>query len=999
MAPKIEVVSEDAVAEPQRASKKNPFASKRTTTVKREAKDVYPQRKGLNKPQFTSTAPLDLLFAEIEQIVDGPLESLSLEVLHSRLFTEDQDPFVKTYSVAEKLLGYIKDIQRLANDAKPDDKNLIGISLHDIKTFSKVVNLVLIHGVYPALSAFKIGIPFEKRRLLDYQKRPIKIVPLPEVNGAKSYVEKFSPHEKLLTLMYDNFKEIFSVESDVKELLIKGTGYSDFMTIALALITVPYFDRSKRSRLVAEYESTVIQLPVTYELFQNYSLLLSSPSPAFFKQFVMAKLLTLHYDAPRKDGLLTLCEFVLNLRENEEVNIEKFDHVANVVLLKPKTISTVDYFTNIGFQAFDLLVNINKPVVTSCITYVIEKLWEKNKLVTQDFFVKRIWQTFSPEASSADVIVGEAALNNGINVILSLTKKGLASDLSTAIFAPILVSLWSYFTFAKEKKKPSEIMQNIMVSYFTIMNDSDSIGNDESIFGLDTISKNLLAEGGDHWEYSIGPNDMLQITSKKSTVVASDSKETKVMKFLGKLDTVCEYLSEILTELDDSLIQRLFVSVLKRWLKLNEKKTLEDSSASENPFFMLMDLRLLEKLGNKFSDNLAKTPLEMLQMVESFLLLYKRDITSTSVNNHSQLHIKTEDSDDEDSDDEENFDNHGELSETVLPVILELLSAILSESVVIDEPSCDSLRRITGLLKDILNHRTSVPENVSSSLESLHSRIEMLLNNDTPVSTTKDQHEKILKRAIASLNDPLVPIRAHGLFLLRQLIESKSEVVTIDFVVNLHLVQLKDPEPFVYLNVIKGLESLIEWDQKQVLPVLVAIYTNNEDSTDLDERLKIGEVLLRYIQNANELFSGPLARLVVEATLGLIRRPADETKNIDDRLRMSAMSLLGVCCNTNPIGIIDNLENALDCAVGILQLETDQDRAIMRRSAIVLIHDLIIGTSNKDDIPFPVEYQLQVLRLLRYVETTDTDLLVREQAQTVLLTVEELAKLSFAPAE
>lgn len=990
MPPKIEILPEEGVLVPQKAPKKNPFASKKTTTIKREATDVYPQRKGLNKPQFTGSAPLDLLFAEIEQIVDGSLESLTLDVLQSRLFKTETEPFEKSYAVTEKLLNYIKDIQLLANDSKPDDKNLIGISLHDIKTFSKLVNLVIIHGVYPALSAFKIGIPFEKRRLQDFQKKPIKIVPLAEVPGAKTYIEKFSHHEKLLTLMYEKLKEILSVESDVKELLIRGTGYSDFMTIALALITVPYFDRSKRALLVAEYDSIVIRLPATYELFQNYSLLLSSQSPAFFKQFVMIKLLTLHYDAPRRDGLLTLCEFVLNLRENEEVNIEKFDHVANVVLLKPKTISTTDYFSNIGTQAFDLLVNINKPIVTSCVTYAIEKLWEKNRLVTQDFFIRRIWHNFTPETSSEGVLVGEAALNNTINVILSLTKKGLAPELSTAIFEPILTSIWSYYTFAKENKKPSEIMQNIIVSYFTVMNDSQSIDS-ETIFGLDTISKNLLADGGDHWEYSVGANDMLQITAKKNAI-ESDSNETKVMKFLGKLDFFCGYFADILKELDDSLIQRLFICILKRWLKLNDKKALGDANSSENPFFMLMDLRLLEKIGNTFSDNLAKTPLEMLQIVENFLLLYRKDWTS-SEKTPSQLQVKTEDSDD-DSDDEDNYENNSELSETTLPVILELLSAILSESVSIDEASFEALRRITGLLKDIIA-KNSAPESARGSLESLHSRIEMLLDDDTPVSTTKEQHEKILKRAITSLNDPLVPIRAHGLFLLRQLAESKSEAVSVDFVVNLHLVQLKDPEPFVYLNVIKGLECLIEWDQKQVLPVLISIYVNNDECAELDERLKIGEVFLRYIQNAGELFSGPLARLVVEAALSLIRRPSDGCEKTDDRLRMSAMSLLGTCCNTNPIGIIDNLENALDCAVGILQLETEKDSAIMRRAAIVLVHDLILGTSNKDDIPFPIDYQQQIIRLLKYVETTDNDLLVREQAQAVLLTVEALARMSF----
>ncbi len=38
----------------------------------------------------------------------------------------------------------------------------------------------------------------------------------------------------------------------------------------------------------------------------------------------------------------------------------------------------------------------------------------------------------------------------------------------------------------------------------------------------------------------------------------------------------------------------------------------------------------------------------------------------------------------------------------------------------------------------------------------------------------------------------------HGLHLLRQLIEDKdTDVISLDFVIRLHLNQLKDPEPFI----------------------------------------------------------------------------------------------------------------------------------------------------------------------------------------------------------
>lgn len=218
----------------------------------------------------------------------------------------------------------------------------------------------------------------------------------------------------------------------------------------------------------------------------------------------------------------------------------------------------------------------------------------------------------------------------------------------------------------------------------------------------------------------------------------------------------------------------------------------------------------------------------------------------------------------------------------------------------------------------------------------------------------------------------------------------KSSVITLDFAINLHLVQLKDPEPFIYLNVIKGLETLIEWNEPLVLDSLCKLYL--QDDVELDEKLRIGEVILRYIQRAGQTFTGNSAKLIVETTLAVIRRAGNNRK--DDRLRMSSMSLLGTCCKVNPLGMIDNLNYALDASIGILELETDKDQAIMRRAAIMLIYDLILGTSETDKVEFPQQYKSKVITVLRYVAETDNDLLVREQAQKVFATVEELIELA-----
>lgn len=84
---------------------------------------------------------------------------------------------------------------------------------------------------------------------------------------------------------------------------------------------------------------------------------------------------------------------------------------------------------------------------------------------------------------------------------------------------------------------------------------------------------------------------MTQIVTEKPEFV-SQSKESKINKFLNDLDFACELFVKVLEELDDSLIQQLFVKILNNWLN-NDTQIL--GGEERDPFLMLLDLRLLEK--------------------------------------------------------------------------------------------------------------------------------------------------------------------------------------------------------------------------------------------------------------------------------------------------------------------------------------------------------------------------------------------------------------------
>lgn len=950
--------------------RKNPFEVRELTTVKRSVEEAYPERKGLNKPQFIGNTKLDQLFQRLEDQLSEGLESVTVDSLYKKLFNNEA-PVDARYKVVNKLLDYLSLVQEnsIENYEQHKEKNLISISLHDIKTFGKLVNLIIILGIYPCLTPFKIGIPFEKRRLNDFGKpihKAIKIAPVLPRKDSSTYTDRFAEHQELLVLIYKKLGHVLFTKSDVLALLMKGSGYSDFLTIAIALCTVPYFDSTVRTWALGDFDNVVL-IANTFELYQDYTLLVQSPSPIFFKQFVMDKLQVLPYSAPRGDGLLTLIEFVLGLRDQEEISVEKFDHVTRVVLLKPKSASSVDYFRSIGRQCYDLLVNINRPTICTCVVHVMEQLWMKNQKIVQDFILEQIWSKFLPDTQGEQefILVSEAELNNNINVLLSITKRCQLPTLLKATFMPVLVSLWSYYVFVKGHDKSGDVVQNIIVSYLTLLGeDYDTVYE-----SIDIIARNLVSTGGDGWKYRLGPNGLIEICREEKSSFANEAPEKKVLDFMKLLDSGCTLYIDILKQIDNESILRLFEALLKRWLRQDQQPLNE-----MNSFIGLVDLRLLESIAKEFNDKLAQSPLRILKIVSSVLDVNRAAVTKR------ESPVKTEDSDDEDSDNEDS-----ETPEEITNVVLEILSSILSECEASDlDVDCrNELEHVNEILLRKLQQ--------SPAAGALRSRIATILKGEAPPKDETDAQKKLFERAIASLNDPLVPIRAHGLFLLRQLVEQRSLVVSVDFAVNLHLLQLKDPEPFIYLNVIKGLESLLDWDPTECVPLLVSLYAghNETQSLELDERLRVGEALLRYIQLQHEAFSGESAKTISDGALQMIRVREKDQDNVDDKLRMSAMSLLGTCCNENPIGIYENLENALDCAIGILQLETAKDKAIMRRSAIVLIHDLIVGTSTSDAVPFPKSYMSKVLTTLGYIQTSDTDLLTREQATSVLETIDD----------
>jgi hypothetical protein len=173
---------------------------------------------------------------------------------------------------------------------------------------------------------------------------------------------------------------------------------------------------------------------------------------------------------------------------------------------------------------------------------------------------------------------------------------------------------------------------------------------------------------------------------------------------------------------------------------------------------------------------------------------------------------------------------------------------------------------------------------------------------------------------------------------------------------------------------------LLELNETDTLKVLIDYYFNNikDQENNLDDRLKIGEVLLNFIQRKNELLvSNPLIDELISNTIHLI----NEFES-DNKLRMSAMSILGESLKINARGLEKFIKDSIDCSIGILELEKD---ITMKRSAVVLINDLVCN----DIELIPRGYGDKIRTLLRYVKLNSEDYLLIEQIDKSLENITE----------
>lgn len=245
-------------------------------------------------------------------------------------------------------------------------------------------------------------------------------------------------------------------------------------------------------------------------------------------------------------------------------------------------------------------------------------------------------------------------------------------------------------------------------------------------------------------------------------------------------------------------------------------------------------------------------------------------------------------------------------------------------------------------------------------------------------------------KAIRDINDPLIPVKAHGYVEMRKLIEKKDPkcLQNLSKIIELSLRGLKSDDSYLYLAAINCMIALTVYQPKNTLEPLIEQFMS-EKKLNVEDRLKIGEVLTKTIRNFNELVPIYAPKLINAFLCGL--------KVCDNEIfKSSCLSNLGETCKLLNYSLQDNIFEILNCLSCLL--ETDKSVQV-KRSAIMVLKMIIEGL-NKDNFFKILGNSLTPLyKLLVKIKNTSQDDVIRVNCQLASDYLNDMTKASMFPKQ
>ncbi|KKA24085.1 Protein required for cell viability [Rasamsonia emersonii CBS 393.64] len=773
-------------------------------------------------------------------------------------------------------------------------------------------------GIYPSLSQ-GVGVPLEKRVI---SSLPTGVIAKQASVSATNKLQNESLLHRIITPLVD----ILFDERPGIQPLVRGRILSDILcgSADLAFNSQSLTQEKKDSRSAISYAkndgrtSTSVLLPML-------SAFLRPDAASWFKSVISTRIsqIPLRDDGVVQTIFFLASQFAPSLGQDSQepssqgppITVQAIMQTSKLLSSVPQGMDPAAYFHNIAPKLLALLDG-NDPDLKRTAAYVVgsgilgKKQYGAPGGIGHSIFVEplfkavtaelddssRRWlRSFAPPAgdvsprdtediSQGDIMVDEPELSLAIERLATLSLQHPNPGLVKRLVHPILLPLWGLACYTQEKNKKAwhEKVFSIIQTYFSL-----SAG----LQPLKKIVDNLLWNGGPTWTYRPGRNGGISLHKR------SDSS-FNVVQLVESLDSRAENFSKLLGS-DPQSEERtgdIFLYVSQKWLitpsrkqpALNEIKIMRDEEAeSEFMTQKLVSAKIAEKLLDDFKDTLSRHPLRVLelvqQLIESELIVAEererrrraRRSGKASLESLANIVSREEDGSATEGDQAESAES--------LSATFSLLSTILaSPDFSMSKALLPILEKIKSQLDQLLPSlppSLSTPGNTSSMLLELHISFPEGQKDSKQAPSAQASDLETHRQALKNISSSLPPVQAEGLSLLSNLIAKSSPVLDIPSTLSLLLSIVTEQssesaakEEFVYLNAIKLIGNLASKHPRTVVKTLVERYADKNEERTLDQRLKVGEALLRTIQDLGEALVGETAQIIGEGMIAVAGR-------------------------------------------------------------------------------------------------------------------------------
>lgn len=649
-----------------------------------------------------------------------------------------------------------------------------------------------------------------------------------------------------------------------------------------------------------------------------------------------------------------------------------------------------------GWKAFaePLICSINPSLRTQS---------ERSSSVDQEGVVK---------LTASNVLVSAEQLAGSLRRLASFLSSHPNPSLSKRLLGNILLPLWCLFSWPatgtqfEDWRAPAGYLLQIYLQLsdntklFTIMNHI-------TINGSQT-------PGRTQWQYKADGEGIRIESLTLNTMISSPSGVSDIELIASKVESFIALLQQIK---DGESVSAIFIELCKKWLSsatLSPRPTIitvnttSNDDGEDTTETRLIEGMIIQKLMDSSPDKLIEDSAQVLELTNGVLL--------------SAL-------------------QQPKLDEDTVGIALSLLNLCFTSPNFNQSNHVSTLPSLQGSLRRLAmsqNEIAATARNLSYLLEfqQTHPDDEVKPILADPNEEDRRQHKLAMSYLMSSESPP--PVRAQGLDLITSLITKNSPILDVPSTLILLTSLLQDEEEYIYLRSIKTLTLLSSKHPKAVSNSLTDQYIDPNEEHSLDSRLRIGEALSQIIEKAGQTFTGSAAQTIGQGLLSIAGRRGiraktkerqqkaeklSKAKNLDFktawdsleieqdepenevlaqivegwegkrgeedvRIRASALSIFGSAIEVNVSGVGSSIvSDGVDLSVNILAMEPEPEKAVLRRSAILLVMSLVRALDNATSNPgfgFAGQSLDAVVRVLKYVMETDNDGIVRGHAAVVI---------------